>query len=121
MSEKKKNEIEIWGNGRQIRSFLYIDDCIKGTDLLFRSNYRNPINIGNDKHVTINELVSILEKITNHKVKRNYDKSKPKGVDSRSSNNNLVKKTLNWSPKIYTMVGMKKLYRYVKAEYYKDN
>jgi len=119
--DKKKNEIEIWGNGRQIRSFLYIDDCIKGTDLLFKSNYRNPINIGNDKHVTINELVSILEKITKHKVKRNYDKSKPKGVDSRSSNNNLVKKTLNWSPKISTMEGMKKLYHYVKAEYYKDN
>ena len=66
-------------------------------------------------------MVSILEKITKHKVKRNYDKSKPKGVDSRSSNNNLVKKTLNWSPKISTMEGMKKLYHYVKAEYYKDN
>ena len=58
------------GNGKQIRSFLYIDDCIRGTNLLFKSNYRYPINIGNNKHVTINELVAILEKITGHKVKK---------------------------------------------------
>ena len=66
----KKNKIEIWGDGNQIRSFLYIDDCIKGTDLLFRSKFRDPINIVNDKHVTINKLVNILEKITGHKVKK---------------------------------------------------
>ena len=78
---------------------LYIDDCVRGTDLLFNSNYRNPINIGHNKHVTINKLVTILEKITGHKVKRNYDTTKPKGVNSRSSDNTLVKKILNWSPK----------------------
>ena len=118
---KKKNKIEIWGNGNQIRSFLYIDDCIKGTDLLFKSKYRNPINIGNDKHVTINKLVSILEKITKHKVKRIFDISKPKGVDSRSSDNTLVKKILNWSPKTSTEKGMEKLFRFVNAEYLKIN
>ena len=116
---KKKNEIEIWGDGNQIRSFLYIDDCIKGTDLLFKSNYRHPINIGNDKHVTINKLVSILEKITGHKVKRLYDKTKPKGVDVRSSDNTLVKKILNWSPKVSTEKGMEKLFNYVNLEYLK--
>ena len=118
--DQKKNKIEIWGDGKQIRSFLYIDDCIRGTVLLFKSKYRNPINIGNDKHVTINELVSILEKITGHKVKRNYDKSKPKGVNSRSSNNTVVKKILNWSPKISTEEGMKKLFQFVESEYYKQ-
>ncbi len=117
--DQKKNKIEIWGDGKQIRSFLYIDDCIRGTDLLFKSKYRKPINIGNDKHVTINELVSILETITDHKVKRNYDKSKPKGVNSRSSNNTLVKKILNWSPKISTEEGMRKLFQFVESEYYK--
>ena len=117
----KKNQIEIWGDGKQIRSFLYIDDCIRGTDLLFKSKYRNPLNIGNNKHVTINELVVILEKITGHKVKRNYDKSKPKGVDSRSSNNTLVKKILNWSPKVSTEEGMAKLFQFVKSEYYHKN
>ena len=117
--DQKKNKIEIWGDGKQIRSFLYIDDCIRGTDLLFKSKYRKPINIGNDKHVTINELVSILETITGHKVKRNYDKSKPKGVNSRSSNNTLVKKILNWSPKISTEEGMRKLFQFVESEYYK--
>ena len=90
--DKKKNKIEIWGDGKQIRSFLYIDDCIRGTDLLFRSKFRDPINIGNDKHVSINQLVDILEKITGKKVSRYYDRSKPKGVDSRSSDNTLVKK-----------------------------
>ncbi len=116
---KKKNKIEIWGNGKQIRSFLYIDDCIKGTDLLFKSKYRHPINIGNDKHVTINKLVSILEKITKHKVKRVYDTSKPKGVDSRSSDNTLVKKILNWSPETSTEKGMEKLFKFVNREYLK--
>ena len=113
----KKNKIEIWGDGNQIRSFLYIDDCIRGTDLLFRSKFRDPINIGNDKHVTINKLVNILEKITGHKVKKIYDRSKPKGVDSRSSDNTLVKKVLNWSPKISTEKGMEKLFNFVYSEY----
>ncbi|WP_440653721.1 NAD-dependent epimerase/dehydratase family protein [Candidatus Pelagibacter sp. HIMB1506] len=116
---KKKNKIQIWGDGNQIRSFLYIDDCIKGTDLLFKSKFRDPINIGNDKHVTINKLVSILEKITNHKVERIYDTSKPKGVNSRSSDNTLVKKVLNWSPKISTEIGMEKLFNFVNSEYKK--
>ena len=115
----KKNEIEIWGNGNQIRSFLYIDDCVRGTDLLFKSKFRDPINIGNDKHVTINKLVNILEKITGHKVKRKYDTTKPKGVDSRSSDNTLVKKVLNWSPQISTEKGMEKLFNFVNLEYLK--
>ncbi len=116
---KKKNQIDIWGDGKQIRSFLYIDDCIRGTDLLFNSKYRNPINIGHNKHITINQLVTVLEKITGHKVRRNYDKSKPKGVNSRSSNNTLVRKILNWSPKISIEKGMSRLYQFVKSEYYK--
>ena len=116
----KKNEIEIWGNGNQVRSFLYIDDCIKGTDLLFKSNFREPINIGNDKSVTINQLASILEKITGYKLHRQYDTSKPKGVDSRSSDNTLVKKILNWEPKVSTEVGMEKLYNFVNSQYLKN-
>ena len=101
------------------KEVLYIDDCIKGTDLLFKSKYRQPINIGNDKHVTINKLVSILEKITKHKVKRVYDTSKPKGVDSRSSDNTLVKKILNWSPETSAEKGMEKLFKFVNYEYLK--
>ena len=117
---KKKDKIEIWGNGNQVRSFLYIDDCIKGTDLLFKSNFREPINIGNDKSVTINQLASILEKITGHKPHRQYDTSKPKGVDSRSSDNTQVKKILNWEPKVSTEVGMEKLYNFVNSQYLKN-
>ena len=96
---------------------MYIDDCIRGTDLLFKSKFRDPINIGNDQHVTINELVNILEEISGHKVKRVYDTTKPKGVDSRSSDNTLVKKVLNWSPKISTKKGMEKLFKFVYSEY----
>ena len=66
-----------------------------------------------------NELVAILEKITGHKVKKNYDRSKPKGVNSRSSDNTLVKKVLNWSPKISTEDGMARLFKYVNSEYHK--
>ena len=117
--KNKLKEIDVWGDGNQTRSFLYIDDCIRGTDLLFKSKFRNPINIGNDKHVTINKLVNILEKITGHNVKRKYDTTKPKGVDSRSSDNTLVKKVLNWSPQISTEKGMEKLFNFVNSEYLK--
>ncbi len=112
-----KKDIEIWGDGNQIRSFLYIDDCVKATDLLFKSKYRNPINIGSDKHVSINKLVTILEKISGIKFKRKYDLSKPQGVKSRSSDNTLVKKTLNWSPQVSIEDGMEKIFRHIKNEY----
>ena len=106
-----------YGEMSQIRSFLYIDDCIRGTDLLFRSKFRDPINIGNDKHVSINQLVSILEKITNHKVKEFMTLPSQKGVNSRSSDNKLVKQVLNWYPYTSTEDGMKKLYKFIKNEY----
>ena len=112
-----KKDIEIWGDGNQIRSFLYIDDCVKATDLLFKSKYRNPINIGSDKHVSINKLVTILEKISGIKFKRKYDLSKPQGVKSRSSDNTLVKKTLNWSPQVSIEDGMEKIFRHIQNEY----
>ena len=115
--KNNKKSIEIWGNGQQIRSFLYIDDCIKATDLLFKSKYRDPINIGSDKHVSINELVTILEKISGIKFKRKYDISKPQGVKSRSSDNTLIKKILHWSPKVKIEDGMEKIFRHIQNEY----
>ncbi len=113
---KDKKEIEIWGNGKQIRSFLYIDDCIKAVDMLFKSNFRSPLNIGSDKHVSINQLVSILEKITNKKFIRKYDLTKPQGVMSRSSDNTLIKKVLKWSPDVKMEDGIKKIYYHIKSE-----
>ena len=115
--KNKDKSIEIWGNGKQIRSFLYIDDCVKATDLLFKSNFRHPLNIGSDKHVTINKLVSILENISGYKFKKQYDISKPQGVKSRSSDNTLIKKILNWSPEITIEEGMAKIYYHIKSFY----
>ena len=115
--KNNKKSIEIWGNGKQVRSFLYIDDCIKATDLLFKSKYRDPINIGSDKHVTINKLVKILEKISGKKFKRKYDISKPQGVKSRSSDNTLIRKILHWSPQVKIEDGMDKIFRHIQNEY----
>ena len=117
---KKSKNIEIWGNGKQIRSFLYIDDCIRATDLLFKSNYRSPINIGNEKFVTINKLIDILEKISGHKFSRKYDLSKPQGVMARSSDNTLVKKILKWSPEVRIEEGMEKIFYHIKNEFDKN-
>ena len=114
---KKKNYLEIWGNGEQLRSFMYIDDCIKGTNLLFRSNFKKPINIGVSSFVSINQLVNILEKITGLKPKRKYILNAPRGVTTRSSNNALIKSVLKWEPTISLVNGMKKTYDWIEHEF----
>ena len=116
----KKEVLEIWGNGEQLRSFMYIDDCIEGTNLLFNSNFRDPINIGASSFVSINQLADILEKITGIKPKRKYILDAPQGVMSRSSDNTLIKSELNWEPKIELQFGMKKLYDWIESEYKKN-
>ena len=110
---EKSDSIEIWGDGKQTRSFLYIDDCIEGTLKLFHSNYREPLNIGNDEQVSINELVDIAEKISGLKVKRNYLLDKQKGVRGRSSNNDKLKEALKWNYSIKLEDGMKKTYDWI--------
>ena len=110
---KKLDSIEVWGDGKQTRSFLYIDDCIEGTLKLFNSNYREPLNIGSDEQVSINQLVDITEKISGLKVKRNYLLDKPKGVRGRSSNNDKSKEVLKWNYSIKLEDGMKKTYDWI--------
>ncbi len=108
---KKNNhyKIEVWGDGMQTRTFLYIDDCIEGTLRLFESDYSEPVNIGSDEQVSINQMVEIIENISGiKKLERIYQLDKPKGVRGRSSNNDLVKKILNWSFKIQLKDGLKK-------------
>lgn len=112
----KKNEIEIWGDGKQSRTFMYIDDCVKGIELIMHSDIREPINLGRNELVTINELVSIVESIANVKLKRNYNLDAPQGVRGRSSDNTLIKKLLNWEPEISLNDGMKKTYEWIKSE-----
>ncbi len=112
----KNHEVEIWGDGKQTRSFTYIDDCIKGIDLIMHSNIEEPINLGSEEMVTINRLVDIIEKIADVKLKRNYNLDAPKGVRGRSSDNTLIKKYLGWEPNTSLEVGMEKLYSWIYKE-----
>jgi GDP-D-mannose 3', 5'-epimerase len=108
-----KHEIEIWGDGHQTRSFMYIDDCLKGTQDILASNILEPINLGSSELVTINGLVDIVEDIAGIKLKRRYNLSAPKGVNGRNSDNTLIKKYLGWEPNTRLRDGMEKTYRWI--------
>jgi nucleoside-diphosphate-sugar epimerase len=107
------HEIEIWGDGNQTRSFMYIDDCIKGSTMLMQSDFRHPINIGSSEKVTINQLVDIAEKIAGIKLKRKYKLDAPKGVNGRNSDNSLILKEFNWEPSISLEIGLEKTYEWI--------
>lgn len=111
-----KHEIEIWGDGEQTRSFMYIDDCIHGIKLLFDSDVIEPLNLGSNELVTINQLVDIVEEIASVKLKRSYNLNAPKGVNGRNSDNTLIKKLLCWEPSISLREGMKKTYDWIYNE-----
>ncbi len=112
-----KNVIDVWGDGAQTRSFLYIDDCVEAILKLFHSDYSHPINIGSDEKVSINELIFIVEEISATKLKKNYQLDKPQGVKGRSSNNELIKKVLNWEYKYSLKDGIKKTYEWIESIY----
>jgi len=114
-----EREIEIWGDGGQTRSFMYIDDCLYGTRALMESDVLEPINLGSDELVTINQLVDIVERIAGVKLKRRYNLDAPKGVRGRNSDNDLIKQRLGWAPSIPLMTGMEKTYRWIYDEMHK--
>ena len=111
-----KKEIDVWGDGEQTRSFLYIDDCIKGTLEVFNSNNQEVLNIGSEEQVSINQMIDMIEKIADYKVKRNYQLDKPKGVRGRSSDNSLIKKKINWKPDHTLIQGLKKTYNWIEDQ-----
>ena len=111
-----KNEIAIWGDGSQTRSFMYIDDCIKGIQSILQSDIIEPINLGSSELVSINQLVDIVEAIAGVKLKRHYDLSAPKGVRGRNSDNTKIRSLLGWEPNIPLRVGMEKTYRWIYDE-----
>jgi nucleoside-diphosphate-sugar epimerase len=111
-----KHEIEIWGDGEQTRSFMYIDDCTEGTIKLATSDIVEPLNIGSDELVSINRLVDIVEKIAGVKLKRKYKLDAPKGVRGRNSDNALIKQLLGWAPSIRLEHGMEKTYKWIHDE-----
>lgn len=115
-----KHEIEIWGDGQQTRSFTYIDDCIRGMQMIVESDIRDPINLGSSELVTIDKLVDIVEEIAGIKLKRTYNLNAPKGVRGRNSDNTLIKKCLGWEPNTPLPVGMEKTYRWIYDQMLKD-
>ena len=110
---KKEKNIEVWGDGKQTRSFLYIDDCIEATMSVFNSDFTDVFNIGSEEQVSINQMIDKIEKIADHKVERKYDISKPKGVRGRSSDNSLINSKINWSPKFSLNDGLEKTYNWI--------
>ena len=105
--------IEIWGDGHQTRSFMYIDDCLKGTTAIMESGILEPINLGSSELVTINQLVDIAEDIAGVKLKRKYNLDAPKGVRGRNSDNTLILEKLDWEPSIRLRDGMEKTYQWI--------
>jgi GDP-D-mannose 3', 5'-epimerase len=108
-----KHEIEIWGDGHQTRSFMYIDDCIKGTRLMVGRDIPGPLNIGSNELVSINQLVDIVEEIAGVRLKRTYNLRAPKGVKGRNSDNTRIQKIMGWQPSISLRDGMERTYRWI--------
>jgi nucleoside-diphosphate-sugar epimerase len=116
-----KNEIEIWGDGTRTRSFMYIDDCVKGVQMILASEILEPINLGSSKLVTIKRLVEIIEDIAGIKVKRNYNLKAPQGVNGRNSDNTKIKQYLGWEPNVPLRVGLEKTYAWIYDEMLKTS
>jgi GDP-D-mannose 3', 5'-epimerase len=111
-----RREIEIWGDGNQTRSFMYIDDCLKGTLAILESEIREPINLGSNELVTINQLVDIVEDIAGVRLDRRYKLNAPKGVNGRNSDNTKIKQYLDWEPSIRLRDGLEKTYAWIKTQ-----
>jgi nucleoside-diphosphate-sugar epimerase len=112
-----RREIEIWGSGTQTRSFMFIDDCIKGINLIMNSDILEPINLGSSEAVTINQLVDLAEDIAGIKLRRRYDLNAPKGVNGRNSDNTLIQKYLDWEPNTPLRVGLEHTYKWIYDQY----
>jgi GDP-D-mannose 3', 5'-epimerase len=112
-----RRDIEIWGTGHQTRSFMYIDDCIRGIHLIMESGIQEPINLGSSEMVSINQLVDMVEDIAGIKLRRSYNLNAPKGVNGRNSDNTLIKRYLNWEPSLPLRAGLEKTYAWIYDQY----
>src|SRR5206468_2940228 len=107
------HEIEVWGDGEQTRSFMYIDDCVQGTRKIMESDITEPVNLGSSELVTINQLVDMVEEIAGIKVRRRYRLDAPTGVRGRNSDNTMIVRRLGWEPHISMRTGLERTYRWV--------
>lgn len=110
------DEIEVWGDGEQTRSYCYIDDCVEGIYRLMQSDHREPINLGQDRMISINELVDIVANIAGKKIGKRYDLTKPQGVRGRNSDNTRLREVLSWEPSISLEDGLNITYHWIAGE-----
>jgi len=108
--------IDVWGDGEQTRSFMYIDDCLEGIYRLMRSDYHQPLNLGTDEMVSINRLVDYIAKISEKKINKVHDLSKPQGVRGRNSDNTKLREVLGWEPQIMLREGLLPTYQWIEAK-----
>jgi nucleoside-diphosphate-sugar epimerase len=110
------DEIEVWGDGQQTRSYCHVDDCVEGIYRLMQSKFYDPINLGTDRLVTINELVDIVSSIAGKQISKRYDTSKPQGVRGRNADLTLMKEVLGWEPRISLEEGIVETYRWISED-----
>jgi GDP-D-mannose 3',5'-epimerase len=108
--------IEVWGDGKQTRSFMYIDDCVEGIHRIMRSDYRNPLNLGTDELVSVDELAEIVIGVSGKKIALVHDLTKPQGVRGRNSDNTRLRSVLHWEPQITLRKGIAPTYRWIAAQ-----
>jgi nucleoside-diphosphate-sugar epimerase len=114
--ENSEGEIEVWGDGLQTRSFLYIDECIEATRRLMNSDFQGPVNIGSEEMVTINEMVEIVARISNKKISRRHKMDAPTGVRGRNSDNTLIRNKLGWDYSLSLEAGLTKTYKWISEQ-----
>jgi nucleoside-diphosphate-sugar epimerase len=114
------DEIEVWGDGLQTRSYCYIDDCVEGIYRLMQSKHREPINLGQDRMISINELVDIVANIAGKRINKRYDPTKPQGVRGRNSDNTRLREVLNWEPQVSLEDGLAITYHWIAGELEKN-
>ncbi len=110
------DHIEVWGDGEQTRSYCYIDDCVEGLYRLMRSDHREPINLGQDRMISINELVDIVSRIAVKTIRKTYDLTKPQGVRGRNSDNTRLRQVLGWEPAVSLEDGLERTYHWIAGQ-----
>jgi len=113
---KKQGTITIWGDGKQTRSYCYVDDCLEGTFRLMESDFTEPLNIGSDRLVTINELADMIIEISGKRITKTYDLKAPQGVRGRNADLDLMKKVLDWQPKVSLEEGLNQTYTWIESQ-----
>jgi nucleoside-diphosphate-sugar epimerase len=113
------SSVEIWGDGTRTRSFMWVEDCLNGIDMIMHCDelIATPINLGSSELVSINELLGIVEAVAGFKVARRYDLDAPKGVGGRNSDNTMIKRVLGWEPSTPLRTGMARTYAWIAEQY----